>query len=102
MNDILFLAVFILAAAVIVSCICRVNRMNSSKDDKFSWVAAYTIYAATAASVIMHMIERIDAQVLDALSTGELLALAGMAMNLWLTRRNWAHGVPTVVKKDTP
>jgi len=99
MNDVLRCIVLLVCLGVLVAAACRVNRLNSAKDDKFSWVVMYTAYAAAALAVAVDLLERLGDPVSDGLTHAEGLALAGIALNLWLTRKRWQHGPPSVAKK---
>lgn len=99
MNVILFPALFILCVAIIVSSICRVNRLNATKDDKFSWVVMYTAYGCVAAVLVLDILVNSVKDVDDVLTTGEWFALLAISLNLWLTRKSWDTGVPRITKK---
>jgi hypothetical protein len=99
MNDLLFIAMTLICACIIVACICRVNRM--CKTDRFGFVVMYAMYAGMACAALIDMFRHIDAHVVDSLSTGEWVALAGIGLNLILTRRSWLNGArPEIVKKS--
>lgn len=98
MNAFLFFFAAVLCAGSIVSCMCRVNRLNAAKDDRSSWVLLYTVYSAVSASIALQVLGADEGV---AVVTGaEWFALVGIALNLWITRASWKTTVPNVVKRE--
>ena len=82
----------IAACALLLACICRVNRLYS-KTHKRAWIICYIAYAAFAAALLIQILEGQRA------SDAHLFALLSLCLNIALTRKSWALRAPKIMEK---
>ena len=77
----------LVCAAVLVGCICRIDRMRHG-ETKFAWFLCYAMLAGYACGVMLDLLlgYRVDWY--------ELLGIGGVMMDLVMTWRAWSKGPP--------
>lgn len=93
MNLVLTTISMVLAAFVILACICRVNALDPDKH-QYLWTIKYSLFAAFAGGEVLQVVYEIDAFTMT-----ELAGLVGIAIHLIATRPGWRNGPPTVAQK---
>jgi hypothetical protein len=89
-------AVCVLAVLLAGASLCRVNALSPTSH-KFGWRIMYVVYGGSAISVLGYVLTNPCTDELLALL---LAALAGPALNVAITHRQWRDGlVPPIANK---
>jgi nitric oxide reductase large subunit len=99
MSDILKLLVLCACMAMVLACICRVNKLNTAKRHKHGWALLYIAYAAAACCIALDLLASPDTAAWYALTPGEWWALLGLGLSLLLTRKHWLNCPPPITER---
>jgi hypothetical protein len=82
-------------AVVICACICRIDQLKAGRH-RFGWILLYLLLAPFALGVAIDLVlgRPVDWYV----SVG----MAGVLLQLFLTRKDWRFGVPADIVKEKP
>lgn len=92
MNPILVWAGAVLCALIIIACICRVNLLTAGVH-RFAWGVLYIAYAAFAMGCAIDLLIQRFAE------WWVCLGVAGVVLQLWLTRKDWRAGAPQDIRR---
>lgn len=84
-----------LCALVIGACICRIDQLKAGRH-RFGWILLYILWAPFAMGVL------IDLVIGRTVDWWACLGVAGIGLQLWLTRMDWKRGPPADLVKGKP